>query len=53
MLGLEPLTKKRIGFQSAMIYLPNTLVEASECFKHRVQSTNIPVQLPKHIFDSW
>ena len=33
---LESLTKISIGFQSAIIYLPNTLAEAPECFKHRV-----------------
>jgi hypothetical protein len=36
MLGLESLTKISIGFQSAIIYLPNTLAKAPECFKHRV-----------------
>jgi hypothetical protein len=36
MSGLESLTNINIGFQSAIIYLPNTLADAPECFKHRV-----------------
>ena len=48
-LDLEPLTKKRIGFQSAIIYLLNTLAYAPE--SSNIESTDISVQLPQHILE--
>ena len=41
-LGLEPLTKKVWASNRAIIYLPNTLAEARECFKHRVHQYPSP-----------